>query len=78
MTALWLEMLAASDAALQDPNSATTDDGAIAAAHINAIADFIARAGLANYPADQISENMQLIHGIVRMLKVEASIASEK
>jgi hypothetical protein len=38
---LWRQMLNRSDAALQDPDSATTDDGAIAAAHLLAVADWL-------------------------------------
>lgn len=38
---LWRQMLSRSDAALQDPGSAATDDGAIAGAHIIAVVNWI-------------------------------------
>jgi hypothetical protein len=40
---LWRQMLNRSDAALQDPDSAIMDDGAIAAAHLLAVADWLRR-----------------------------------
>jgi hypothetical protein len=40
---LWRQMLNRSDAALQDPDSATTDDGAIVGAHLLAVADWLRR-----------------------------------
>ena len=40
---LWREMLDRSDAALMDPGSATTDDGAIVGAHLLTVADWLRR-----------------------------------
>jgi hypothetical protein len=40
---LWRQMLNRSDDALQDPGSAATDDGAITAAHLLAVADWLRR-----------------------------------
>jgi hypothetical protein len=40
---LWRQMLNRSDAALQDRDSATTDDGAVAAAHLLTVADWLRR-----------------------------------
>jgi hypothetical protein len=40
---LWQQMLSRSDAALLDPDSAADDDGAIAAAHLLAVADWLRR-----------------------------------
>jgi hypothetical protein len=40
---LWRQMLNRSDAALLDPDSAATDDGAIAAAHLLTVANWLRR-----------------------------------
>ena len=40
---LWQQMLSRSDAALLDPDSATTDDGAIVSAHLLTVADWLRR-----------------------------------
>jgi hypothetical protein len=40
---LWQQMLSRSDAALLDPGSAATDDGAITGAHLLTVADWLRR-----------------------------------
>jgi len=65
---LWREMLGRSDAALLDPNSAATDDGAIAAAHLLAVADWLRR---------NFGHLSPVRHSVILALQCEARAAKE-
>jgi hypothetical protein len=61
-------MLNRSDAALQDPDSAITDDGAVAAAHLLAVADWFRR---------NCGHVASVRDGVIPILQYEARIAKE-
>lgn len=65
---LWRQMLNRSDAALLDPDSATTEDGAIAAAHLLAVADWLRR---------DFGYIAPVRHGVILALQREARAAKE-
>lgn len=65
---LWQQMLKRSDEALQDPDSATTDDGAIVGAHLLTVADWLRR-NFGHLPPVR--------HGVILALQHEARTAKE-
>jgi hypothetical protein len=65
---LWRQMLNRSDAALQAPGSAATDDGAIVSAHLLAVADWLQR---------NFDHRSAVRHGVIPALQREARAAKE-
>ena len=65
---LWRQMLNRSDAALLDPDSAITDDGAITAAHLLAVADWL---------RSHFGHMATVRHGVITALQHEARAAKE-
>lgn len=65
---LWQQMLRRSDAALLDLDSAATDDGAIAAAHLLAVADWLLR---------NFGHTPLVRHSVILALQCEARAAKE-
>ena len=65
---LWRQMLDRSDAALLDPSSAATDDAAIAAAHLLAVADWL---------RSHFGHMATVRHGVITALQREARAAKE-
>lgn len=65
---LWRQMLNRSDAALQDPDSAADDDGAIVGAHLLAVADWLRL---------HFGHLAPVRHGVIPALQHEARAAKE-